>query len=144
MVSGYLLANSFGFSNSRSAGNGLWTWSPFSSCYTFLPFNFGWGSPYGGNYGNGLYGYGSGYYGNRNSPYSSPVVTSNSSGGASSGYPGNGTSGSGGLGSSGSGGTYGGASSGGSMSAPTVHPNAGPRDPDSGGRSINAIKPPNN
>jgi len=88
-VNGFLmasmLANSFGFPNSRSS-LGLWTWSPFSSCYTFLPFNYGWGSPYGGNYGNGLYG--NGYYGNRNSPYSSsPVVTSNSSGGTSSGYP---------------------------------------------------------
>jgi len=143
MVDAFLLANSFGFSNSRSAGLGLWTWSPFSSCYTFLPFNYGWGSPYGGYYGNGLYG-GNGYYGNRNSPYSSPVVTSNSSGGTSSGYPGNGTSGSGSLGSSG---TYGGSSSsGGAVSAPStsVHPNAGPRDPDGGGRSINSIKNPIN
>jgi hypothetical protein len=142
MVSGYLMANSFGFTNSNSSGWGLWTWSPFSSCYTFLPFHYGWGSPYGGYYGNGFYG--NGYYGNRNSPYSGPVVTSNSSGGTSSGYPGNGTSGSGSLGSSGSSGTYGGSSSGGSMSAPSAHPNAGPRDPDSGGRSINAIKNPIN
>ena len=151
-VDAFLLANSFGFSNSRSAGWGLWTWSPFSSCYTFLPFNYGWGSPYGGYYGNGLYGTGNGYYGNRNSAYSTPTVTSNSSGGSNS------NSGSGPTWITGdnvtvrstpggSSGTYGGSSSsGGAVSAPStsVHPNAGPRDPDGGGRSINAIKNPIN
>src|SRR5436190_2980776 len=50
-VNAYLLANSWSFMNSRSSGWGLWTWSPFSGCYTFLPFRYGWGSPYGGSYG---------------------------------------------------------------------------------------------
>jgi hypothetical protein len=29
---------------------GLWAWSPFANCYTFLPFYDGWTSPYGGYY----------------------------------------------------------------------------------------------
>ena len=37
-----------------SAANryGLWTWSPFASCYTFMPFFYGWSSPYGHYYGS--------------------------------------------------------------------------------------------
>jgi len=142
-VSALLLANSWFGGSAFSSRSGLWTWSPFSSCYTFLPFQYGWGSPYGGNYGM-FYMYGTGY-GNRQGPNSNPnIVTSNSGNGSSSGYPGGGTSG--GLGTSGSSGTMGGSSSGSVMSAPStsVHPNAGPRDPDSGGRSINAIKNPIN
>jgi hypothetical protein len=34
-----------------NAGWGIWTWSPFARCYTFLPFRYGWGSPYGRYYG---------------------------------------------------------------------------------------------
>jgi hypothetical protein len=144
MVNSFLLANSWGFSGNRSSSLGLWTWSPFSNCYTFLPFSYGWGSPYGGNYG--AYAFpASGYHQNQNSPYnSSPVITSNSSGGNGNGYPGGGTSG----GSSGIGynGSTGGSSGAGATSAPstTVHPTAGPRDPDGGGRAINAIKNPIN
>jgi ferric-dicitrate binding protein FerR (iron transport regulator) len=152
-VNSYLSANSFG--NSFSSGWGLWTWSPFSSCYTFLPFHNGWGSPYGGSYGWYVSGFNNGYYGNRNNPYYPPVITSNSSGGSSSGYPGGGSSGSGstgvggssgGYGGGGSSGGYGGGSSGGrSIGTPTVTApsTAGPRDPDSGGRGQNGIKPIN-
>jgi hypothetical protein len=151
MVNSYLSGNSFG--NSFSSGWGLWTWSPFSSCYTFLPFHYGWGSPYGGSYGT----WGNGFYGNQHNynPYNPPVITSNSSGGSggsSSGYPGGGSSGggsSGGYGGGSSGG-YGGGSSGGSsggrsIGTPTVTApsTAGPRDPDSGGRGQNGIKPIN-
>ena len=31
---------------------GLWTYSPRAGCYTFLPFYFGWSSPYGHGYGS--------------------------------------------------------------------------------------------
>jgi len=131
MVNGYLLANSWGFAGNRSSGWGLWTWSAFSNCYTFLPYRYGWGTPYGGNYG--AYAWPSnGYYQNQNSPYnSSPVITSNSSGGNSSGYSSGGSSvGSSGVGSSG--GSNG--PSGGGFSMPSAAPSAGPRDPGSGSR----------
>lgn len=36
---------------------GVWLWSPFAGCYTFLPFATGWPSPYGFNYGLGYYGF---------------------------------------------------------------------------------------
>jgi hypothetical protein len=36
---------------------GVWLWSPLNSCYTFLPFAFGWPSPYGFSYELGYYGY---------------------------------------------------------------------------------------
>lgn len=113
---------------------GLWTWSPFASCYTFLPYYYGWGSPYGSYYG--LYmGFGP-YYPGYLRQNTSPIITSNSDG-RSGGYSG------GSGGSSSSGGSRG--PSGGSMTFPTSQPSsqAGPRDPDSGSRSINRIKDPN-
>lgn len=123
-----------------SAANpyGIWAFSRFFSCYTFLPFFDGWASPYGHSYG--LYydrydywlrrrGCCGGVYGNQRT-----IVSNPSSGGSTGGS------------SSGSG------SSGGSIvpsrpSSPPVSPmpsQAGPRDPDSGGRSINRIKDPIN
>jgi hypothetical protein len=30
--------------------SGLWLFNPYYSCYTFLPFSYGWGSPYGRPY----------------------------------------------------------------------------------------------
>lgn len=137
-VSGYLSSSSWSFADVRFGRWGIWTWSPFASCYTFLPFYYGWGSPYGNYYGN-YAGYGGGYYGNRiNNP---PVITGNSTPGGSgsgSGYPGGGSSG----GSGGSSGGYGGGR--GISSPPSTPSQAGPRDPDSGGRMINTIKPPIN
>lgn len=147
-VNAMLMANSWFGGSAFNSRFGLWTWSPFSSCYTFLPFSYGWGTPYGGYYGAFYPMYGNGYY-NRQGPYSNPnIITNNGNNGSGSGsgYPGGGGS-SGGMGSGGSGGgMLGGGSSGGSMSAPstTVHPTAGPRDPDGGGRAINAIKNPIN
>ena len=39
------------FNDPWSSGQrGLWAWSPFANCYTFLPFYDGWTSPYGGYY----------------------------------------------------------------------------------------------
>jgi len=150
-VNAYLLANSWFGGSAYSSRVGLWTWSSFSSCYTFLPFQGGWGSPYGGYYGNIFYMYGGPYYyGNRQSPYGNPnVITNNGGNGSTSGFPGGGNSSGLGTGTSGSGSTgmLGGSTSGGGViSAPStsVHPNAGPRDPDSGGRSINSIKNPIN
>ena len=46
-----------GFSTGRS---GFWFYSSRYSCYTFVPFLLGWGSPYGSSYSNsfgGFYGY---------------------------------------------------------------------------------------
>jgi hypothetical protein len=141
MVNAFLLASSWGFSGNRSSNLGLWTWSAFSNCYTFLPFSYGWGSPYGGYYG--AYAFpANGYYRNQNSPYNSaPVITSNSSSGTGPTY-----STAGGPTGVGSNGSYGGSSGAGATSTPStsVHPTAGPRDPDGGGRAINAIKNPIN
>jgi uncharacterized membrane protein YgcG len=132
-VNGYL--SSMTFMDWALAGNpwGLWTYSPFARCYTFMPFRYGWASPYGHYYDN-YYFYNPGRYVNNG------VVVGNSSSGGSNSWPG-------GSGSSSGGGS---GSSGGS---PTVRPSApsapmgsqaGPRDPDSGSRSINRIKDPIN
>ncbi len=144
-VSGYLASMS-PFEWAFSAANpwGLWTYSPFARCYTFMPFRWGWSSPYGNNYGN--YFYGGGYYGGG---YSTGTYTTNR------GYnpnPGTGTStgptwstAGGTVGGSSSGGSSGGSSSAPTVSAPSapMGSQAGPRDPDSGSRSINRIKDPN-
>lgn len=42
--------------------SGLWLYNPAIHGYTFLPFYFGWGSPYGGSYSSCLSGGGRGYY----------------------------------------------------------------------------------
>ena len=122
-----------------SAANpyGFWAFSPFSHCFTFLPFYFGWSSPYGHHYGLYYDRYdvwlgreccgGGGRY---------PAIVNNpsSSGGSSGGSP------------VGSGGSIGNSRPP-APSAPPVTPmpsQAGPRDPDSGGRSINRIKDPIN
>jgi hypothetical protein len=150
-LNGFLASSSWGNVDARFGRWGLWTWSSFSGCYTFLPFHYGWGSPYGRDYG--LY---APYFGFRgytgpngvttyrptivtNSGNSGSVPSSGSSGGPTWSTPSGTVGGSG----SGAGGGYGG-SSGGSMSAPASRPGsqAGPRDPDSGSRSINRIKDP--
>jgi hypothetical protein len=138
-MNGYLASMS-PFEWAFSAANpwGLWTFSSFSHCYTFLPFHYGWSSPYGHYYGNyynvwpyyGIPGYG---------PNSVFVRNSGSSGG-SSGFPASSSSGGSSSGSSGSSGS--GASPTFGPSAPSAPSQAGPRDPDSGSRSINRIKDP--
>ncbi len=40
----------FGFRNS-----GFWFYNARAGCYTFLPFGFGWGSPYGSSYSTSIY-----------------------------------------------------------------------------------------
>lgn len=142
-VNSYLSSGSWTFADVSLSRWGIWTWSPFASCYTFLPYYYGWGSPYGNHYGN-YAGFGGGYYGNRG--YNPPVITGNSTPGGSgsgSGYPGGGSSG--GSGSGGSSGGYGGGRGISSPPSPPTTPSmAGPRDPDSGSRMINTIKPPIN
>jgi len=59
-----LMMASFNDSWSRGGSRGyrsggMWVYTP-SGCYTFMPFYAGWGSPYGGSYGNAFYG---NYYG---------------------------------------------------------------------------------
>jgi hypothetical protein len=145
-VNGYLMAGSLGYGSFGFSRFGLWTWSPFASCYTFLPYYYGWGSPYGSNYG-AFYNHGvGGYYGGSYGNYGGGVITNNSNGsGGSSGYPGGGTVGGSGSGGSGSSGGGYRPPSGGTMSSPASTPSmAGPRDPDSGSRMINTIKPPIN
>ena len=46
---------------SRSLG--LWFYNRSAGCYTFLPFYYGWGSPYGNSYSTSVYGpyFGTGY-----------------------------------------------------------------------------------
>jgi len=89
-VNGYLTSGGYGYGSFGFSRLGLWTWSPFSSCYTFLPFYYGWGSPYGSYYGAFYNHYG--YYGGYGN-YGGGVVThnSNGSGGSSGGYLGGGT-----------------------------------------------------
>lgn len=38
-----------------SRPNGLWFYNSLSRCYTFLPFFYGWGSPYGSSYSTAVY-----------------------------------------------------------------------------------------
>jgi hypothetical protein len=137
-VNGYLASmSSFEWAFSAANSWGVWAYSSYSRSYTFVPFRYGWSSPYGHYYGNycNVYYPGGGGYGNN-----SGVIAGNpgSSGGSSS-------SGSSSGGSTGGGMTGSGGSSPGASSPPPATPmgsQAGPRDPDSGSRSINRIKDP--
>jgi hypothetical protein len=62
---------------------GLWMYNPNISCYTFMPFRYGWASPYGASY---LSFYSSGPYccGRYDSPYFG-IGGNGSSGGRSGG-----------------------------------------------------------
>ena len=53
MRSAFLSWNGFGHNSFR--GSGFWFYNPLSTCYTFLPFGFGWGSPYGNSYSTSIY-----------------------------------------------------------------------------------------
>ena len=84
--------------------NGLWFYNSLSRCYTFLPFYYGWGSPYGNSYSTAIF-----------SPY-----LSYPSGGRAAGWPqsGNGN----GNGSNGTYGSGGSTSTGGTSSGGYTHP----------------------
>jgi hypothetical protein len=70
--------------------SGFWLFNTDFGCYTFLPFGYGWGSPYGGSYSRSFYG--GRYCCGRGPIYGSPVVT----GGTVGGSTGSGAGGSGG------------------------------------------------
>jgi hypothetical protein len=53
-LNGYLDTWGLGWSAEFSGREGLWTFNPFMRCYTFLPFRYGWSSPYGPFYGQYL------------------------------------------------------------------------------------------
>lgn len=132
-VNGYLSSMSDFEMFSAANSWGLWAYSSFARSYTFVPFRYGWASPYGHYYGNYCnvwrYPGGSGY----NGAGSGTIVSYPGSGGAATG----------------AGGSSAGGSTGGSRAvtpsgpAATMGSQAGPRDPDSGSRSINRIKEPN-
>jgi FecR-like protein len=108
-----------------SAANpwGLWAYSPFSRSFTFMPFHYGWSSPYGHYFGNCVWRGGLGGYGRDPSIVSYPGP----SGGSSTGFPGGSSTGS--------------PSSG--PSAPSSAPmgsQAAPHDPDSSSRPSNRMK----
>lgn len=140
-VNGYLASMSpFELAFSSQNSWGIWAYSSYARSYTFVPFHYGWSSPYGHYYGNYCNvwhnpGYSPGYGNN------SGVIAGNpSSGGSSNGVTGGTSSGSSGGGM----GNPGGSSSGSSSPSNSVPmgSQAGPRDPDSGSRSINRIKDP--
>ncbi|HEU4797036.1 MAG TPA: FecR family protein [Pyrinomonadaceae bacterium] len=97
---------------------GFWFFNPNAGCYTFLPFYYGFGSPYGSSYTTSIYS----PYGNR--PYgwnNVPAPSANNSGTASGGSNGGGSN-------RPAGGNGGGASGGGYRPPPTA-----PAAPPSGG-----------
>ena len=142
-MSGYGSLSTWGLAGGPLAYLGLWTYNTSFRCYTFLPFYYGFSSVYGF--------YGSfydlpGIPGNwccREHVNNQPAYANNPprSGGPSTGGPS-------------SGGPSGGFGPGSSSGSPSVRPSApssqppgsqaGPRDPDSGSRSINRIKDPIN
>jgi hypothetical protein len=83
---------------------GLWYFNAGAGCFTFLPFGYGWRSPYG-------YGYGLGLYLPRPDPSAGWVPRNypTNGGGGTASNPGGGTWGGGGGGTTGGGGTSGGA-----------------------------------
>jgi hypothetical protein len=131
-LNGYLSSIDFGWPSMGFGRWGVWTWSPFLGCRTFLPFYYGWMTPYGRYYGL-YYTMGDFYPGMRQ-----PMIVNNppSSSGSPGVFPG----------SSGGPGTSSGSPRSGTSSPPSsITPSqAGPRDPDSGSRSINRIKDPIN
>ena len=119
------------FSFSRRYG--IWVFNSNIRCYTFLPFFYGWGSPYG-SYSTSLY-YPPAYYqyptGNNNN--GSPQTGSNN-GGSGHTYPSNGSGGSTGTGGSGGGHSYpSGGGGGGTRPTPPPQPSSPIVSPSSGG-----------
>jgi hypothetical protein len=111
---------------------GLWTYSARAGCYTFLPFYYGWSSPYGHDYGS--YYWRGGYYGNNYGNPNPTVVNNQTPGGSGSTVPGGTT-----------GGNPGGNPSGGPppVSGSPMTPANSPRnlDPYGGGRNVRKQDP---
>jgi hypothetical protein len=72
---------------------GVWFFNSQSRCYTFLPFYYGFGSPYGSSYSTSLYF--PGYYPPRTNTNNYPTQTGSNGGGGSHTYPSSGGSGGG-------------------------------------------------
>ena len=146
-MSGYGSLSSWGFQGSSFGFGrlGLWAYNRSYSCYTFLPSFVGFSSVYGyyGAYFDPWYSIpgipGGGccreHINNQPTYASNPRWPSGSSGGSSAGSGGS---------SGGFGGSSGSPSSGTSAPSTPMPSQAGPRDPDSGSRSINRIKDPIN
>lgn len=77
---GFVMASMWDRWGGFGSSNGLWFYNPRYSCYTFMPFYQGWGSPYGGSYYNAFYPWGPPCCGGRY----------NSTPGATANYPGSG------------------------------------------------------
>lgn len=127
-LNGYL--DTSAYSAEFSGRWGLWTFNPFMRCYTFLPFHYGWSSPYGLFYGQYLnpfwYDRGGGCCGGGRT--NEPVIVSNptSSGGSigGSGGPAN-------------------PPSPGINPAPVIRNPIGSTDPDTGARRVHKVIDPN-
>jgi hypothetical protein len=64
-----------------SRSNGLWFFNSRAGCYTFLPFSYGWGSPYGNSYSTAIFSpyFGLGYQRGGNWPQPGNTTTNNGS-----------------------------------------------------------------
>lgn len=92
-VNAFLSSNDSWFSGFSRRSFGVWYYNSIYRCFTFLPFFYGWGSPYGSSYSSAFF---PGSYGCcRGNGYGGGGITNN--------YPSNRSGGSSGSGSSGSG-----------------------------------------
>ena len=134
-LNGFLSSNNFRW-GAEYGWAGLWTYSSRLGCYTFLPFRWGWASPYGAAY--------SSYYSIFDYPgrwYHPQVITRTTPNPTPSSWPTGGSAPGGG-----SNGAPIGNAGGAPISAPSIAPTprgsmAGPRDPDSGGRRVGKLDP---
>ena len=92
-----------------SRGFGLWFYNSLAGCYTFLPWYYGWRSPYGSSYTTGAY---------------NPYAWQQGRGNGTTGYPSGGNGGSGGSTTSTGSNGGGGSTSGGSAPRP-ITPSGG-------------------
>lgn len=97
---------------------GFWFYNSGSHCYTFLPFYYGWRSPYGNSYRNSVY-YNPHYY---SYPRNNGTPSAGNNGGSYRSGGSGGSSGSGGSYGSGGSGRSGGSSSGGTYRQPPSRP----------------------
>jgi hypothetical protein len=125
----------YGYLNDRSWDSwfwgprrfGLWTFNASFGCYTFLPFYYGWSSPYGHYYGS--YFWGGGYYGLNPNPIF--VNNRNPTGTQTGTIPAAGP-----TGITPPSGVPGGVTPGPSLGTGAT---GAPRDPDSGGRAVTRL-----
>jgi hypothetical protein len=96
---GYVASLSSWDLRSMGSGWGLWAFNPRAGFYTFMPFTYGWSSPYGHHYGNYCYyphwrgGNWTGSGNNRGGDWAGPSGGSGGSAGGSTGGSSGGSSG---------------------------------------------------